>query len=85
MYLYYLTVTNFGNIVAVVEVPWVLAVAITFHAAGGALVQVSPVFIINLGLLLPNDNRRSIFGVFIFYLVSDGGQSWFPQSLSWPK
>jgi hypothetical protein len=42
MYLYYLTVTNFGNLVALIKVPWVLAVAITFHAAGGALVQVKP-------------------------------------------
>jgi hypothetical protein len=40
IYLYYLTVTNFGNLIALIKVPWFLAVAVTFHATGGALVQV---------------------------------------------
>jgi hypothetical protein len=40
MYLYYLTVSNFGNLIALIKVPWYLGIATTFHAAGGAIVEV---------------------------------------------
>jgi hypothetical protein len=40
MYLYYLTVSNFGNLIALIKVPWYLGIATAFHAAGGAMVEV---------------------------------------------
>lgn len=83
MYLYHLTVTQFGNPTALVQMPWYFGVAVTLQATAGTIVQVWTMSVQTSGQL--NDYlimlSASLSGAYLYYLSNVGTLPSYPEAL----